>query len=139
MSQTYSASATALGGRSGFASSSDGRLKVELSTPAVLGGDDGPGTNPEQLFAAAHAASLLGAIRQVAEARGVKVPPDSNVTATIAIGRDERDALDLSVALAADIPCIDIKEATAIVDEAMRICPIARATCDNVSATVNVD
>ncbi len=139
MSQSYSAAATALGGRSGFASSSDGRLKVELSTPAALGGDDGPGTNPEQLFAAAHAASLLGAIRQVAEARGIKVPPDSNVTVTIAVDSDGGETLNLNVALSADIPCIDADEATRIVDEAMRICPIARATCDHVSAVVNVD
>jgi Ohr subfamily peroxiredoxin len=139
MSQSYSAAATALGGRSGFASSSDGRLKVELSTPAALGGDDGPGTNPEQLFAAAHAASLLGAIKQVANARGIKVPADSNVTATIAIDRDDGNPMRLSVALAADIPCIDVAEATQIVQEAMRICPIARSTGDYVSATVNVD
>lgn len=139
MSQSYSAAATALGGRSGFASSSDGRLKVKLSTPGALGGDDGPGTNPEQLFAAAHAASLLGAIRQVAEARSIKVPADSNVTATIAIERDGGSAMNLSIALAADIPCIDVAEAAEIVEEALRLCPIARATRDHVSATVHVD
>ena len=139
MNQSYSAAATALGGRSGFASSSDGRLRVELSTPAALGGDDGPGTNPEQLFAAAYAASLLAAIRQIAAERGITVPADSNVTATIAIDRDGTDALKLTVALTADIPCIDAAEAREIVDEAMRVCPIARATCERVSATVNVD
>ncbi|WP_420145176.1 Ohr family peroxiredoxin [Sphingobium sp.] len=139
MTQFYSAAATALGGRSGFASSSDGRLKVELSTPSALGGDDGPGTNPEQLFAAAQAASLLAAIRKVARAKGMDVPADSNVTATIALDGDSDDALILSVALAADIPCIDIATATQIVEEAMRICPIARATGDHVSAIVNVD
>ncbi len=139
MGKLYNVSATAIGGRSGFASSSDGRLKVELSTPSVLGGDDGPGTNPEQLFAAAHAASLLAAIRQVAAARGVQVPSDSNVTATIAIDREGEDVLNLSVALAADIPCIDVAEATSIVKEAMRVCPIARSTGDQVSAVVHVD
>lgn len=139
MSHAYRAAATALGGRSGFASSSDGRLKVEMSTPAALGGDDGRGTNPEQLFAAAHAASLLSAIRQVAETRGVKVPPDSNVTATVVLDRVGGNAMTLSVALAADIPSLGVAEATGIVEEAMRICPIARATGDRVSATVTVD
>ncbi|MGF7155427.1 Ohr family peroxiredoxin [Novosphingobium gossypii] len=138
MSRFYKASATAVGGRSGFASSSDGRLRVELSTPAILGGDDGPGTNPEQLFAAARAASLLAAIRQVAAGRGVRVPADSNVTATVAIGPDGANVMTLNVALAVDIPCIDISEANSIVEEAMGICPIARATGEQVSSVVHV-
>jgi osmotically inducible protein OsmC len=40
----------------------DNRLKVSLSTPKGLGGDDGQGTNPEQLFAAGYAACFIGAI-----------------------------------------------------------------------------
>ena len=43
----YTAHATATGGRAGTAQSSDERLTVTLSTPKALGGDDGPGTNPE--------------------------------------------------------------------------------------------
>jgi organic hydroperoxide reductase OsmC/OhrA len=36
---------------------SDGRLTVELSVPKEIGGEGGPGTNPEQLFAVGYAAS----------------------------------------------------------------------------------
>jgi osmotically inducible protein OsmC len=52
----YTAQATATGGRTGTAASDDGRLSVQLSTPKQLGGDSGPGTNPEQLFAAGYSA-----------------------------------------------------------------------------------
>ena len=52
----YTAHATATGGRTGVASSSDGALKVDLSTPKELGGAGGAGTNPEQLFAAGYSA-----------------------------------------------------------------------------------
>ena len=48
----YTATATATGGRTGTAKSSDGALEVNLATPKELGGAGGPGTNPEQLFAA---------------------------------------------------------------------------------------
>jgi organic hydroperoxide reductase OsmC/OhrA len=48
----YTAEALVEGGRRGHGRTSDGRLDVELSSPAEVGGDDGPGTNPEQLFAA---------------------------------------------------------------------------------------
>jgi organic hydroperoxide reductase OsmC/OhrA len=53
----YTATATADGGRQGRSVSDDGRLDVTLSSPASMGGDDGPGTNPEQLFAAGYAAA----------------------------------------------------------------------------------
>ena len=46
----YTATATATGGRSGTAKSSDGNLDVTLTTVKELGGDGKPGTNPEQLF-----------------------------------------------------------------------------------------
>ncbi|MDI9730669.1 organic hydroperoxide resistance protein, partial [Stutzerimonas stutzeri] len=54
--------ATATGGREGRASSSDEALDVQLSTPRELGGAGGPGTNPEQLFAAGYSACFLGAL-----------------------------------------------------------------------------
>jgi Ohr subfamily peroxiredoxin len=58
----YTATATATGGREGHATSSDNVLDVQLSTPRELGGAGGPGTNPEQLFAAGYSASFLGAL-----------------------------------------------------------------------------
>ena len=52
MQVVYSTKATSTGGREGGSATDDGRLKVQLSTPKELGGAGGPGTNPEQLFAA---------------------------------------------------------------------------------------
>ena len=52
MEVVYTAKATSTGGREGGSATDDGRLKVQLSTPKELGGAGGPGTNPEQLFAA---------------------------------------------------------------------------------------
>ncbi|HWS67155.1 MAG TPA: hypothetical protein VN325_30670 [Steroidobacteraceae bacterium] len=42
------------------AGSLDGRLTVELSVPKEIGGEGGPGTNPEQLFAVGYAAASSG-------------------------------------------------------------------------------
>ncbi len=69
----YTAQATATGGREGRAASSDGVLDVQLSTPKELGGAGGPGTNPEQLFAAGYSACFLGALKFVAGAHRVPV------------------------------------------------------------------
>lgn len=83
----YTANATATGGREGTAKSDDGRLDIELSTPKALGGDDGQGTNPEQLFAAGYAACFIGALKLVAGKAKVTLPDDTYINAEVAIGR----------------------------------------------------
>ena len=62
----YTAHATSTGGREGVSRSSDGVLDLRLSTPKELGGAGGPGTNPEQLFAAGYSACFIGAMKVVA-------------------------------------------------------------------------
>ena len=52
----YTAAATAEGGRGGRVATTDGRVELDLEVPVELGGPGGPGTNPEQLFAAGYAA-----------------------------------------------------------------------------------
>ena len=61
----YTATATATGGRTGTAQSSDGALKVDLATPKEMGGAGGAGTNPEQMFAAGYSACFIGAMKAV--------------------------------------------------------------------------
>jgi organic hydroperoxide reductase OsmC/OhrA len=65
----YSAEAVVEAGRKGHGRTSDGRLEVDLSVPATMSGDDGPGTNPEQLFAIGYAACFQSALLGVAEGR----------------------------------------------------------------------
>ena len=67
MQVKYTAHGTAYhGGRNGTAATDDGKVSVKLSVPKAMGGDDGPGTNPEQLFAIGYAACFLGAMRGAA-------------------------------------------------------------------------
>src|SRR5690348_9755422 len=82
----YTAHATATGGRTGTASSSDGALKVDLSTPKELGGAGGAGTNPEQLFAAGYSACFIGAMKAVAGGQKIKLPDDVSITSDVGIG-----------------------------------------------------
>jgi organic hydroperoxide reductase OsmC/OhrA len=70
----YTAEATVKGGRTGHATSSDGRLDVDLSAPSEMGGAGGSGTNPEQLFAAGYAACFQSALLGVAKARASTCP-----------------------------------------------------------------
>src|ERR1700694_4303954 len=65
----YTADAVVEGGREGHGRTSDGRLEVDFSVPAAMSGDDGPGTNPEQLFALGYAACFQSALLGVARGR----------------------------------------------------------------------
>ena len=62
----YTAEAVVQGGRQGHGRTTDGRLEVDLSVPEEMGGDGGPGTNPEQLFAVGYAACFQSALLGVA-------------------------------------------------------------------------
>lgn len=137
MDPLYQTQATAVGGRSGWATSVDGALRVQLARPKTLGGSGECGTNPEQLLAAGYAACFLAAIRRVAEKTGVTITEDSNVTATVAlVPQDEQ--WGLAVRLAVDLPGMTGDEAHAIAEEAQRNCPYSRAVRGNVEVQVSV-
>src|SRR5256885_8185381 len=82
----YEAEVTATGGRDGKAASDDGLLSVSLSLPKSLGGPGGPGTNPEQLFAAGYAACFLGAVKLVARTRKITPSAEPTGTAKVCMG-----------------------------------------------------
>src|SRR3984957_2647975 len=58
-------------GRNGHVLATDHRLDLDLSVPPELDGPGGPGTNPEQLFAAGYAACFHSALRGLARQAGV--------------------------------------------------------------------
>src|SRR2546425_2597566 len=70
----YTAEATVEGGRDGHARTSDGRLDVDLDVPTEMGGAGGPGTNPEQLFAAGYAACFQSSMARFAAGGELALP-----------------------------------------------------------------
>jgi lipoyl-dependent peroxiredoxin len=132
MSDTlYSATSTAWGGRAGRVESSDSRLELSLSVPKGLGGDDGPGTNPEQLFAAGYAACFHSALKSVARAEHVDVS-DSAVSVTISLVGDAATGIDLAAHIEAQLPGVDRDVAERLLEAAHQLCPYSRATRGNI-------
>jgi lipoyl-dependent peroxiredoxin len=133
----YTAEATATGGRAGHATSSDGRLDVDLSVPAEIGGDGGPGTNPEQLFAAGYAACFQGAMGVVARREEVSIE-GSTVTAQVGLG-PMGTAFGIKVDLRVSLPSIpDRAAAEDLVAKAHEVCPYSNATRNNVEVSLTV-
>lgn len=128
----YRANASATGGREGSARSDDGRLEVALSTPKELGGAGGPGTNPEQLFAAGYSACFIGALKVAGQQLNMKVPADASVSATVGIGQRSEGGFGITADLVITLPGVERGDAQRLVDAAHQICPYSNATRNNV-------
>lgn len=140
MKVLYSTQATSSGGREGKSSTADGVLSVTLSTPKELGGGGGPGTNPEQLFAAGYSACFLGALKFVAGKAKILVPSDATVTGEVGIGaRDDGEGFGLEVTLTIRVPGLEKSVVEDLVQKAHIVCPYSHATRGNIPVTLKVD
>lgn len=133
----YQTRVTASGGRDGTAASDDGLLSVALSVPKELGGPGGPGTNPEQLFAAGYAACFTGAVKLVARQGKITLPDSMTVTAQVGMG-PVAVGYALTVELVVTLPGIDQATAQQILHDAHARCPYSHATRGNIDVTLTV-
>jgi lipoyl-dependent peroxiredoxin len=133
----YTAQATANGGRDGRAKSSDGVLDIQLSTPRELGGGGGPGTNPEQLFAAGYSACFLGALKFVAGKEKVALPAETSITGRIGIGAIPT-GFGIEAELRISVPGVPRDTVKALVDKAHIVCPYSNATRGNIDVKLTI-
>lgn len=133
----YSATATATGGREGRAVSSDNALDVQLSTPRELGGAGGPGTNPEQMFAAGYSACFIGAMKAVAAREKITLPADTSIEGRVGIGPIP-NGFGIEAELKISLPGMDRSAAEALVAKAHQVCPYSNATRGNIDVTLTV-
>lgn len=136
----YTAHATSSGGRTGSTESSDGKIKLQLSTPKELGGDSGPGTNPEQLFASGYSACFIGAMKAVARNQKIALPAEVSIRSDVSIGpmTGKPGAFGIAVAMAVSIPGMDKAAAEALVKAAHEVCPYSNATRGNIDVALSV-
>ena len=134
----YTAEATTTGGRRGHGKTSDGRLEVDFSSPTELGGDGGPGTNPEQLFATGFSACYQNAMIGIAR-RTHLTADDSTVTARVGFGPIASGRFGLEVELLIHLPSVpDRTAAEALIAEADQRCPYTNAVRGNIDVTLTL-
>jgi Ohr subfamily peroxiredoxin len=133
----YVAKATSTGaGRQGHVRSDDDVLDHDLSVPKELGGAGGPGTNPEQLFAAGYAACFHSALQLIARKEKVRIH-DSSVTAEVGIGQ-AGEGFGLAVTLVVGLPGVESEVAEKLVAAAHQVCPYSNATRGNIDVELTV-
>ena len=99
----YTAEAVVEGGRQGHGRTSDGRLEVDLSVPAEMSGDGGPGTNPEQLFAVGYAACFEGALGVVGRREKVELG-EVSIESEVGLITTENRGFNVAVGLNVTLP-----------------------------------
>ncbi len=62
---------TAIGGRDGIVKDTESGLTYDLRKPVEMGGQDQPGTDPEELFAAGYASCLASSIEYLLSANKI--------------------------------------------------------------------
>jgi lipoyl-dependent peroxiredoxin len=137
MNILYSTEATATGGREGHVQSSDGRIDVRLALPKELGGPGGPGTNPEQLFAAGFAGCFDNAMLLVARKMKLSAA-GSRVTAQVGLGVLGAGRFGMEVELLITLPELDEAEAEALVAATHKVCPFSNAVVGNIDVKLTV-
>jgi osmotically inducible protein OsmC len=124
-------------GFGGTVASASGLLTAATAAQVELGGPGGA-TNPEELFAAAHANCFTSTITSMARARGIelaRVVTDAEVRLEWSEGAGDHRlaASDLSVALTSPSPESDLQS---LIDDATQHCPVCQAIRGNVAMEV---
>ena len=138
-SAVYTTHARTTGGRTGTSATDDGRLSITLDTPKEMGGNGGPGTNPEQLFAAGYSACFLGALKAVGRGEKIKVPDETTINAAVSFGENAKGpGFGIAAELKIMLPGFERDAAIALVEKAHQICPYSNATRGNIDVTLTV-
>jgi osmotically inducible protein OsmC len=125
-------------GFGGSVESASGLLSTATAAQVELGGPGGA-TNPEELFAAAHANCFTSTITSMARARGIEL---AHVVTEARVRLEWNDdagdhrltASDLAVRLSSTAEESDLR---ALVDDATEHCPVCQAIRGNVAMQVS--
>ncbi len=134
MKNLYTARATTIAGREGHTETDDGKISFDLSKP----GSNGPGINPEQLFACGYSACFGSAVDAVAKKQGATIT-EVKVNAEVALNQDDEGGYFLAVVLNVSLAGIDDATAMQIVEKAHHVCPYSKATRGNIEVVLKVN
>lgn len=130
-----SETATTTAGREGRSTSPDGKIDFQISPP----GSNGPGTNPEQLFAAGYSACFGGAIAAAAGLAKVRLKAsDIKVTAVVNLNKDDSGYF-IDASLNAQLQGVEQSQAEALVAKAHTLCPYSKATRGNIEVKLQAN
>jgi len=137
MTTLYKAHATAYNGREGRVTTDDAALDLMLVRPKEMGGAGGPGTNPEQLFAAGYSACFGATLQALARPRKLTLARNE-VVAHIGLVRRDEGGFVLSADLEVTLAGISQEDAESLVQAAHETCPYSNSIKDTVEVGISL-
>jgi Ohr subfamily peroxiredoxin len=134
----YTATAVVEDGREGHGPSLDGRLVVDLSVPASMGGSGEPGNNPEELFAVGYAACFQPALLSVAAGRKLDAS-ESQIICRVGFSPIGHGGFGLTVAPDLHTPFLTREQGADLMARAHERCPYSDAIRGNIDVALSVD
>ncbi len=98
----------------------------------------GPGTNPEQPFAAGYSACRIGAMKFVAGKEKIALPADTSITGRVGIGPIST-GFGIQVELRIKAPGVPREQAAGARREGARRVPVLNATRGNIDVSLVVE
>lgn len=132
----YSTLVRTTGGATGYSSSDDGMLKINLSLPKVMGGQ-GEASNPEQLFASSYSASFLRALEMAASQKLVELPAATAIDAKVSLGTSPQ-GIAIAVDLRISLPGVANMLGQELIEAANKLCPYSNALKGNVRTQLSL-
>jgi len=130
----YTAHATTVGGREGRVETDDKKINVAVSPP----GGQGPGTNPEQLFASGYGVCFGGAVAAVSKSQGVS--GEVTVKSDVTLNKDDQGGFFIGATLDINIAEFDDAEKLEeIILSAHHMCPYSKATRGNIEVKLKAN
>lgn len=134
MKTLYTAHATTIGGRDGHVETDDKKINVTVSPP----GGNGPGTNPEQLFACGYGACFGGAVAAVSKSQGVS--GEVTIKSDVTLNKDDQGGFFIGATLDVNIAGFDDAEKLEeIILSAHHMCPYSKATRGNIEVKLKAN
>lgn len=134
MTVIYTARAAATGGRGGHTETDDKKVVLDLSPP----GSDGPGTNPEQLFACGYGACFGGALAFIAKQKNITLAETPVVQVDINLHKTDT-GFHLSGAINVVLNGLDDQAAADLVRATHDFCPYSKAARDNIAIALSLN
>lgn len=131
MKEMFTRKVTAIGGRNGILKDTISDITYTLRKPVEMGGEEAPGTDPEELFAAGYASCLASSIEYLLTAN--KIPYEEvTVKAVNHLMMIPDKGFQFKLTVKTRITGVSAETEKAYLEKGQAFCPFSRAIKGNV-------
>lgn len=126
--------ATTYGGRDGIIKDTQSGIQITLSKPVEMGGEDNPGSNPEELLSMGYSSCFASSLEYLLHVAHIDYQGLS-VQATTHLNADSKTGFSFELFVKVNIEGVTKEVEKTFIDQAFQFCPYSKAIKGNVHVT----